>query len=62
MSRGRKGESPLGPPREVRNATSIRFSPELLERIKKAAKKHEHTVTAVIEWCLEEALPKLEKR
>jgi predicted DNA-binding protein len=58
-----KRPTPRGPaqrPTEKRPA-SFRLPPELLDRVRKAADKRGSTVTAVVEWCLEESLAQLER-
>ena len=57
MKKGK--QSPIGPPKPEVSLTSFRLSSELLEQVRRAAKKHGHTITAVVEWCLRESLPRL---
>ncbi len=53
--------SPLGPPRETKVPIAFRLSPELLTRLRAVAKKHRHPLVTTLEWCLEKALPELER-
>lgn len=56
-----KKESLLGRLRGTKTEPmSIRLSAELMKRVKKVTKTSGHTSTAVVEWCLEQSLSKLE--
>jgi predicted HicB family RNase H-like nuclease len=41
-------------------AMTVRLTPDLLKRARKAAKKSGSSLVAVVEYCLEKALPELE--
>ena len=47
--------------RDTRERGSFRFTPGVLDRIRRVAKKRKQTVTAVLEWCVATAIPELER-